>query len=115
MSSLKYFSPSIDLLEDDHEYTIVADVAGAHTSSVELYYEHGILVLHGTVRPAGSETRSYLMKEFDSGDYYREIEISAPVDSERINAKLKDGVLVVQLPKRSGSQNQRVSIHVQSV
>jgi HSP20 family protein len=93
-----FFSPRVDILETDQELTLHADLPGVRPQDVDLRYEQGELVLHGRVQPRpGSGT--FLLREYEVGDFYRAFNIHESIDGSRIEAEFKNGVLTVHLPK----------------
>jgi HSP20 family protein len=104
-----YFTPRVDVVETDHELTLFADVPGVRPEDVDLRYEQGELVLHGRVRGKAGR-REFLAKEFDDGDFFRAFHIHESIDSGKISAECKNGVLVVHLPKVEETRPKRISV-----
>jgi HSP20 family protein len=80
---------------------------------VDLHYEQGELVLHGRVRPRSSEPRAVLLQEYEEGDFYRAFTIHESIDSSRIEAEVKNGVLVVHLLKAEAARPRQISVRAQ--
>src|SRR2546421_6923487 len=92
-----FFTPRVDILETEHELTLYAEVPGVRPEDVDLRYEQGELLLHARVRSRQAQ-RPMLLQEYEDGDFYRAFTIHESIDSSRIEAECKNGVLVVHLP-----------------
>jgi HSP20 family protein len=104
-----YFVPRVDIFETDRELTLYADVPGVRPEDVDLRYEGGELVLHGRVEPR-HQGRNFLLNEYDVGDFYRAFTIHESIDSNKISAECKNGVLVVHLPKVAQAQPRQIAV-----
>ncbi len=104
-----YFTPRVDILEDDKELTLFAEVPGVRPEDVSLRYENGELLLHGRVQPR-SESKDLLLQEYEEGDFYRAFTIHESIDAGRIAAECKSGVLTVHLPKVAAVQPRQITV-----
>jgi HSP20 family protein len=107
-----YFTPRVDIFETDKELTLYADVPGVRCGDVDLRYERGELILHGRVQPR-QQGHSYLLNEYDVGDFYRAFTIHESIDAGKISAECKNGVLVVHLPKVAQAQPRQIQVRAQ--
>jgi HSP20 family molecular chaperone IbpA len=105
-----YFTPRVDIFENDKELTLYAEVPGARPEDVDLHYENGELTLHGKVQPRLAGRRDLLLQEYDEGDFYRAFSIHESIDSGRISAECKNGVLVVHLPKVEAVRPRQIQV-----
>jgi HSP20 family protein len=72
------------------------------------------LVLHGKVRPREvGRQASPLLQEYREGDFYRTFTIHESVDSSRIEAEVKNGVLVIHLPKTEAARPRQITVRGQ--
>src|SRR5688572_19517222 len=90
--------PRVDIYETDQEILLYADLPGVAPGNVDLRYERGELMLHGK-RAARDEAGEAILGEYEGGDFYRVFQLHEAIDSSKINAELKQGVLTVHLPK----------------
>ena len=103
------FTPRVDIVESDEELTLFADLPGVPADGFDLRYEQGQLLLHGRVRPRLAGKR-LLLNEYDEGDFYRAFTIHESIDSTRITAECKNGVLTVHLPKAEAVKPRQISV-----
>lgn len=105
------FIPNVDILENDTELLLLADVPGAKAGDIDIDYEHGRLTIQARVAPRQPEDRTrYLMREYGVGDYRRSFEIGEGIDAEKIHAEVADGVLTLHLPKSQALQPRRIAV-----
>jgi HSP20 family protein len=104
-----YFTPRVDIYETDKELTLYADVPGVRPEDVDLRYERGELLLHARVQPS-ARRGNFVVEEFEEGDFYRAFQIHESIDSTKIEAECKNGVLIVHLPKAESAQPRKVAV-----
>jgi HSP20 family protein len=104
-----YFVPRVDIFETEKELTLLADLPGVRSEDVDLRYENGELILHGRVEPR-HQGRSFLLKEYEVGDFYRAFSIHESIDSGKISAECRNGVVVVHLPKVAQAQPRQIKV-----
>ena len=105
------YRPAVDILENEEELTLHADVPGASADGIDIQFEDGLLVLHAKAPPR-NENVDFLIKEYGVGDYYRTFRVTEAVAPERITANLADGVLTVHLPKPAAAKPRKIPIYV---
>jgi HSP20 family molecular chaperone IbpA len=104
-----HFTPRVDIVETENELTLYAEVPGVRPEDVNLNYERGELLLHGRVAPRGGQ-RGWLLQEYEVGDFYRAFSIHESIDSSRIEAECKNGVLIVHLPKAEAARPRQINV-----
>jgi HSP20 family protein len=102
-------APTVDIYENEHEYLVLADLPGVPHDGVKIRFEAGELSLDATRRQP-EEGNGYLGNELVFADYRRLFRIPETVDSEKIDAKLVDGVLHLVLPKASKARPRQISV-----
>ena len=105
------WTPSVNLYEIDNGYVVCVDLSGVNKEKIEITVDNNVLKLRGhrTV-PTNSEEqpgdaqhrrlRVHLM-EIDHGSFSREVELPLDVRQEQIAAHYKDGLLWIELPKKT--------------
>lgn len=118
-----FFSPSlngdftrnlaVDVKEDAEGYAVEVDVPGFKKDEIHLNFEDNIL---GIVANKAAETEEkkegYLRRERYKGSFRRQIRLGQDVDSEKITADLKDGVLTIKLAKAATPTKKPIEINV---
>jgi len=93
------YRPNVDVIESGEEMLLLADMPGVKPDDLDIRYERGELSIHARVTPRQDPNTTYLLREYGIGDWQRSFRIGEGIDSERIQAELKDGVLTLHLPK----------------
>ncbi len=104
-----YFTPRVDIFEGEEELTLIADIPGVKPEDVDLRYERGELLLHARVG-RNERPSHFAVQEYEIGDYYRVFHIHESIDSTKINAECKNGVLTVHLPKVDSARPRQVQV-----
>ena len=108
--------PAVDIHEYTDRFELYVDVPGVDSNSVELTLEDGILTLSGERAPRSSTTGDgepqYRRTERSQGQFYRRFVLPDTVDSDKVNATGKDGVLTVTIPKQTKAMPRRIQIAV---
>ncbi|GAB3247323.1 Hsp20/alpha crystallin family protein [Chitinimonas naiadis] len=102
--------PRIDVFEDATGITLLADVPGANTDSLELKLESSNLILEAAVVTWLPSSLESAYAEVRVPRYRHALELSRELDTEHIDALLKDGVLKLRIPKLAHAQPKRIAI-----
>ena len=106
----RVYSPNVDIFEDDQALTIVADMPGVPSENVTIDLRDDVLSLSGVPSVSVPEQEEYLLREYDTGKYFRQFTLSEVIDQANINANLSNGVLRVTLPKVGPAKPRRIEI-----
>jgi HSP20 family protein len=90
--------PHIDLSETEQHITVTADLPGIEEKDVEVLLQDGMLTLRGEKR-SETEDKNRQFSERYYGRFERHIPLDAEVKADKAEARFKDGVLTVSLPK----------------
>lgn len=105
-------NPVVDVYSDDKNFFIKAELPGIDKKDITVDVKDGILTLRGE-RSAESETKeeNYHRKERTYGKFERVFTLPADVDTGKIKADYKDGVLKIGIPKPEEVKPKRITIH----
>src|SRR5262249_33145747 len=98
-----------DIFETEKELVLIADIPGVRPDDVELRYERGELVLEGRIQKH-DHPGHLLLAEYEEGDFFRAFNIHESIDSARIEASCKNGVLTVRLAKAAATQPRQIKV-----
>jgi len=107
------FAPRVDIIENETDVLVYADLPGARPEDVDLCFDQGELTLTGKVQPR-TAPGSVVFNEYEPGDFHRVFQIPDTIDSGKIDAEFKNGVLTVRLPKQEVAKPKQVPIKVQA-
>jgi HSP20 family protein len=103
------WSPLVDIEEQDDAYVLEADLPGVHREVVKVEQVGSELVISGEFKQR--ERKGILRKQTRRvGRFGYRISLPEQVASDNIEAKLKDGVLTVRVPKAQRAQRREVEI-----
>jgi len=106
-------SPSIDVIESENDFTVACDLPGVDIKDIELSIADNILTLKGEKKEEKSakETKVY-RKEAWSGAFQRTLNLPNTVDPNKIEAVMRNGVLVITLPKKEEVKPKQITVKV---
>jgi len=102
--------PRCDVFEDESGITLLADLPGVPRENLELKVEGDTLLIEGTVQPQTPDGLEAVYAEVRVPRFRRSFTLSRELDSQRIDANLKDGVLTLRIPKAEHAQPRRISV-----
>ena len=104
--------PPVDVVEDSAGITLYADLPGVSREALHVRVEDDTLFIEGELglkTPDGMESSH---AEVGLSRYRRVFTLSKELDSDKVNAELKQGVLKLRIPKAEHAQPRRVQISV---
>jgi HSP20 family protein len=102
--------PAVDIYETPEAFVLLADMPGVAPESVEVLTERETLVVRGRAERQMSEAD---YQEFDLGEYRRAFLITEDLDVGAITAKLRDGVLRVEIPKSDRLKPKKIPVRAE--
>lgn len=104
------FTPAVDIFETDREITVLADMPGVKANDLTIDLRENILTLLGETTPFEGADEQDIFIEYEVGKYYRQFTLSEVIDQAKIDAKLKDGVLRLTLPKVEKASPRKITV-----
>jgi HSP20 family protein len=104
------FVPAVDILENEKELIVLADMPGVDSQNVDIDLKDNQLTIIGRIDQTEDEKEASLYKEFHWGDYYRLFTLSDVIDQGKITAKMDNGVLRLVLPKVEKAKPQKIKV-----
>lgn len=93
-------SPIVDIYQSDTDLYIDIELPGMTRETLELFITDDVLIIEGSRPPVKKpDTGKFLVMERPKGHFQRVIKIPTSVNSSKLEAKLKEGVLRVKLPR----------------
>ena len=112
------WAPAINLYETARAYIVCVDLAGVDKEKIDVELTDNVLTLSGhravpsdfdpegvtaEVSPGGAARRSKVhVMEIDHGQFSRTVELPTDADRDAITARYRNGLLWVDVPKKSG-------------
>jgi len=108
------WTPSVDILEDDKEFLIKADLPEIRKEEVHVSVENNILTVRGErKREMIEHNKRYHRSERSYGTFVRSFSLPDTANAAQIRAEFKDGLLKVHLPKTERARPQEIEVKVE--
>ena len=99
------FSPSIDVTENDKEIKVSAELPGLSEDDIEVSLSGDTLTISGEKKAEKEDKgKNYYKMERSYGSFRRVIPLPCEVETDKVNAAFKKGVLNIVLPKTPQAQ-----------
>ena len=106
-------TPAIDIVEKDKAFEVTAELPGLDVKEVDVRVSNGMLTIKGEKQEEKEEkTKDRYVSERRYGSFRRTLLVPASVDTEKIEASYKSGVLTVTLPKSPEAQKKEKTIPI---
>jgi len=111
-NGLGMWNPAVDLYEKDDHFMIKAELPGVDKNDIKIDLKDRLLTLSGE-RTYDNEVKeeNYYRRERSFGKFQRAFTLPADVDSDKIKAEFKDGVLQIEVPKPEEQKAKQVTVH----
>ncbi len=109
------WAPAVDVEETKNEINVKADIPGLSEKDLNVSLENNVLTISGEKKEEKKEEakdRHYIVTERRYGSFSRSIRLPEGINSEKITAKFKNGVLHVMIPKTEQEKTKKISISV---
>ena len=103
-----FVAPPVDIYEDEQGLVVVTDLPGVAPEQLDIRVEQRVLTLTG--RPQHAPSGTPLHREYDLLGFYRQFQLPEEVDTGRIEAELRQGVLTLRLPRAAQAQPRRIDV-----
>lgn len=113
-SSKGDWAPAIDVSETDAQVVVKAELPGMDPKDIDIALLGDSLTIKGEKREEKSERdENYYRMERRYGSFQRSINLPASVDSRKVTAAYKNGVLTITLDKREESKARSIKVKVE--
>jgi HSP20 family molecular chaperone IbpA len=104
--------PPVNVFEDAAGITLYADLPGVPKDKLNLQVEADTLTIEGELSLDTPEGMEAIHAEIGLARYRRVFTLSKELDSEKISAELRNGVLTLRIPKAEHAQPRRIEVKV---
>jgi HSP20 family protein len=102
--------PPVNVFEDAAGITLYADLPGVPKDKLSLQVEADTLTIEGEVSLDTPEGMEATHAEISLPRYRRVFTLSKELDSEKVSAELRNGVLKLRIPKAEHAQPRRIEV-----
>jgi HSP20 family protein len=104
-----YVAPDVNVFETKDGYVLQAEIPGVARTALDISVDNNTLTIVGRREKNGLKAE-LLHRESSDADYRRVFELDPAIDTARIDAKVDQGVLTVNLPKSERVKPRKVTI-----
>jgi HSP20 family protein len=105
-------NPAVDIFEDSHGVTLLADLPGVTRERLEVSVHDGSLTIEAESAVPTPANLHLSHAEIRAPYFSRQFAVSEDFDTSRIDANLKDGVLKLTIPRREEAKPRRIEVSV---
>lgn len=109
-NSLAYITPKADIFAIEDGVSVIVDLPGVDENGLKVQIENNVLTIEGEV--AQTDDRNYLRREFEPCNFFRQFEITDSIAKDQIQAKLKNGVLRLELPQAEELKPRSIDVKI---
>jgi len=107
------WAPSLDISETRDNFVVKAEVPGIDAKDIDISLTGDVLTIKGEKKQEREEKEEdYHLVERSYGSYSRSVRLPAEVESNKIKASYKNGILNITLPKSEKVKAKEVKIKV---
>lgn len=107
------WTPAVDIVENENELVLTADVPGVALENIDINIEDGALTVSGERKFENEKTDGgYHRIERSYGSFKRVFTLPESVDTEKVTAGHENGVLKVVLPKKETAKPRSIKVNV---
>ena len=99
----------VSVSEQDDAYVLSALVPGLKAEDLNIQVLENVVSIEGEYQEAENE---YLLNELPRGSFRRTLRLPAEIQAEKVEAKIADGVLTLNLPKAESARPKKINISV---
>ena len=104
-----WVQPQVNIVESKDGYLLEAEMPGVSKDGLEVLLEGNELTIVGRRTTEAQETQ-LLYRESSDRDYRRTFELDPAIDTGRINAKMENGILFLEMPKSEKVKPRRITV-----
>lgn len=103
--------PAVDVCENENDVEVRAELPGVDMKDVDVSVSGNVLTIKGEKQDAHEDKQNdYYHRETWHGSFQRTITLPDTVDPDKVDAKMKDGVLRLSFPKKEEVKPRQISI-----
>lgn len=110
-SQEQYITPPVDIYETAEGLVVTADLPGVGKEALDVRVENHLLTIRGKTAHIGSGDPVY--REYGLVNFFRQFELNERVDTSKISAELKHGVLTLTLPKAEEAKPRKIEVRTE--
>jgi len=109
------FSPSIDVKENDKEFTIKAELPGVDEKDIDVTVTNDSVTIKGEKKEEKEDKdKNYYYMERSYGSFSRVIPLDAEIEADKAEASFKNGILDIKIPKNQAAKTKGTKVSIKT-
>lgn len=105
------WQPTVDIIEESKQFVVKVDIPGVDPKDINIDLDRNTLTIKGEKEAEHKEKKdNFVRYERSKGSFYRRIMLPDVVDSDKITAQSKNGVLFITIPKSDKSVTRKIEV-----
>lgn len=105
------WAPSVDISETDGNVLVKAELPGLDAKDIDVDVTGNVLTLKGEKKTEEEKKEErYYYRERHYGAFQRSFQLPAGVQSDKVDAEFKNGVLTINIPKSEESKQKKIEV-----
>ena len=99
----------VNVRDEGEDFVLTAALPGLRAEDLKIQVLDDVVLIEGQF---SADENEYLVHELPEGAFRRELSLSAPLDADKVEAKMADGVLSLRLPKAESAKPRTIKVAV---
>ncbi len=110
------FTPSIDVKENEKEFIIKAELPGVEEKDIDVTVTNDSVTIKGEKKEEKEDKdKNYYYMERSYGSFSRVIPLKAEIESNKAEARFKNGILDIKIPKNQSAKAKGTKVPIKTV
>jgi len=114
-TELEAITPKVNVTENENFFHLEAATPGMQDKDINIEVHNDVLTIKGHKKDeSDTKKENYHIREFSSQNFERSFKLSDRIDTDKVTAKIENGVLRVDLPKHEQTKPQKIEVQSNS-
>lgn len=104
------YRPPTDIFDAGNKVVLELEMPGVNRKDIDITLEKHVLTVRGKAKMRAYEGWNLIYGEYGEGDYERAFSLSEHIDEKKIDAKMKNGLLRLELPKAATAKARKINV-----
>jgi len=110
-AELEAITPKVNVTENENFFHLEAATPGMQDKDINIEVHNDVLTIKGHKKDeSDTKKENYHIREFSSQNFERSFKLSDRIDTDKVTAKIDNGVLRVDLPKHEQTKPQKIEV-----
>jgi HSP20 family protein len=98
---------AVNVRDEGEAFVLTALVPGLKADDLSIQVLEDLVRIEGKLAEADDQ---YLLQELPTGSFQRELRLPTPLEADKVDAKIADGILTLRLPKAESARPRNIKI-----